>query len=55
MVGTELERQLFDWLERLAAYWSAALPAADPARAAVVEHLVPAVVEGRVVLPAAAA
>ncbi len=55
MVGLELERQLFDWLERLAASWPAALPAADPARAVVVEHLVPAVVEGRVVLHSAAA
>jgi hypothetical protein len=54
-VGPELERQLFDWLERLAASWPAALPAADPAKAAVVEYIVPVVVEGRVVLHATAA
>ena len=53
--GPELERQLFDWLERLAASWTAALPVDDPAKATVVEHLVPAVVEGRVVLHATAA
>lgn len=51
----ELERQLFDWLERLAASWPAALPSGKLARAAVVEHLVPAVVEGRVVRQSRAA
>lgn len=45
----ELERAVFDWLERLAASWSAALPSSDPAKAAVVEHMVPVVSEGRVV------
>lgn len=48
--GTKLERQLFDWLERMASFWHAALPASETAKAAVVEHIVPAVAEGRVML-----
>ena len=54
-VGVDLERQVFDWLERLASSWPSALPTNEKARAAVVEHLVPAVVDGRVVLQSRAA
>ncbi len=44
-----LERAVFDWLERLSASWASALPNSNKARAAVVEHMVPVVAEGRVV------
>lgn len=50
----ELERAVFDWLERLAASWSAALPRDPDAAKAVVDHLVPAVSEGRVTFGRAA-
>jgi hypothetical protein len=46
--GTELERAVKDWLDQLSTTWSSALPADEAARRVVVEHLVPAVVEGRV-------
>ena len=45
----DLERAVFDWLERLSASWASALPGSNKARAAVVEHMVPVVAEGRVV------
>lgn len=53
--GRELERQVFDWLERLAVSWPMALPSDAKAKAIVVEHIVPAVVDGRVVLQPRAA
>lgn len=37
-----------DWLERLASAWSSALPKASGPRKSVVEYLVPAVAEGRI-------
>jgi hypothetical protein len=46
--GAELESAVRAWLERLAASWPSALPTSDPARKPVVEHLVAAVSEGRV-------
>ncbi|MCL2726366.1 MAG: hypothetical protein FWD69_18245 [Polyangiaceae bacterium] len=46
--GAELESSVRAWLERLAASWPSALPKAGPVRKPVVEHLVPAVSEGRV-------
>lgn len=46
--GSELESAVRAWLERLAASWPTALPKAEPVRKPVVEHLVPAVSEGRV-------
>lgn len=47
--GRELERAVFDWLERMSASWSAALPSSTREKAAVIEHIVPVVSEGRVV------
>ncbi len=44
----ELESTVRAWLERLAASWPTALPKADSQRKSVVEHLVRAVSEGRV-------
>jgi hypothetical protein len=46
--GPELESAVRAWLERLAAAWPSAIPASGPARGPVVEYLVPAVSEGRV-------
>ena len=46
--GPELERVVRDWLTRLASNWPAAVPEAEASRKSVVEHIVPAVVEGRV-------
>ncbi len=46
--GPELESAVRAWLERLAASWPTALPEAELERKPVVEHLVPAVSEGRV-------
>jgi hypothetical protein len=46
--GEELESAVRAWLERLAASWPSALPTSGPARGPVVEYLVPAVSEGRV-------
>lgn len=52
--GVGLEQAVYGWLERLAASWPSALPVAEVARTAVVEHLVPEVAEGRVLLGAVA-
>jgi hypothetical protein len=46
--GPALERVVRDWLTQLASNWPASLPVADTSRKSVVEHIVPAVVEGRV-------
>ncbi|MCU0694563.1 MAG: hypothetical protein MUF54_24550 [Polyangiaceae bacterium] len=46
--GSELERVVRDWLTQLASNWPVSLPAAETSRKTVVEHIVPAVVEGRV-------
>ncbi len=45
----DLERVVRDWLTQLASNWPAGLPTAETSRIPVVEHLVPAVVEGRVI------
>ena len=44
----ELERAVKDWLDQLSTASSSALPVDEAARQVVLEHLVPAVVEGRV-------
>jgi hypothetical protein len=46
--SAELEFAVRTWLERLAASWPSALPTSATERKPVVEHLVPAVSEGRV-------